>query len=116
LILVGILLLTILALVPIGELIGMKIRNREQALLASVLFVITGFILGGGMAPIGLSPAHVRMIAGILPTTHSLGLWPRVFFSDTTLGLLSGSLYLFGTWIVMSAVVMVLMKKEVERS
>jgi len=115
-ILIGILLLTILALVPIGELIGMKIRNREQALLASVLFVMAGFILGGGMAPIGLSPASVRVVAGIIPTTHSLILWPRVFFSDSVLGLTTSSLFLIGTWIVMSAVVAHLMKREVERS
>jgi hypothetical protein len=115
-ILIGILLLTILALVPIGELIGMKIRNREQSLLAAVLFTVAGFIVGGGMAPIGLSPALIRSIMGILPTTHSLILWPRVFFSDTILGLTTSALYLFGTWIVMSAVVVHLMKKEVERS
>ena len=113
-ILIGILLLTILALVPIGELIGMKIRNREQSLLAAVLFTVAGFIVGGGMAPIGLSPALIRSIMGILPTTHSLILWPRVFFSDTILGLTTSALYLFGTWIVMSAVVVHLMKKEVE--
>ncbi|MHA1943919.1 MAG: ABC transporter permease, partial [Candidatus Thorarchaeota archaeon] len=116
LVLLGILLLTILALVPIGELIGLKIRNREQALLAAVLLTVAGFILGGGMAPIGLSPAPVRILAGILPTTHSLALWARVFFSDTILGLMTSSLYLIGTWIVMSAVVTHLMKKEVERS
>ena len=116
LILFGILLLTILALVPIGELIGMKIRNREQALLAAVLFTVTGFVVGGGMAPIGLSPALIRSIMGVLPTTHSLILWPRVFFSDSILGLTTSTLYLLGTWIVMSAVVIHLMKKEVERS
>jgi len=116
LILFGILLLTILALVPIGELIGMKIRNREQSLLASVLIVITGFIVGGGMAPIGLSPFSVRMIMLILPTTHSLALWSRVFFLDTILGLTTSMLYLLGTWIVMSALVIHQMKKEVEHS
>jgi ABC-type multidrug transport system permease subunit len=115
-ILFGILLLTILALVPIGELIGMKIRNREQALLAAILLTVVGFIVGGGMAPIGLSPVLIRTIMGILPTTHSLILWPRVFFSDTILGLTISTLYLLGTWIVMSAVVAHLMKKEVERS
>lgn len=115
-ILFGILLLTILALVPIGELIGMKIRNREQALLAAVLFTVTGFIVGGGMAPIGLSPVSIRLIMGILPTTHSLLLWPRVFFSDTIWGLTTSIMYLLGAWIVMSAVVAHLMKKEVERS
>ena len=116
LILFGILLLTILALVPIGELIGMKIRNREQALLASVLFTVTGFILGGGMAPIGLSPFSIRVIVSVLPTTHSLSLWPRVFFLNTMLGLTTSALYLLGTWIVMSAIVMYLMRKEVEQS
>lgn len=115
-ILFGILLLTILALVPIGELIGMKIRNREQALLAAILLTVAGFIMGGGMAPIGLSPASIQLIIEILPTTHSLILWPRVFFSDTVLGLTISTLYLLGTWIVMSAVVAHLMKKEVERS
>ncbi len=116
LILFGILLLTILSLVPIGELIGMKIRNREQSLLAAVLITVAGFILGGGMAPIGLSPLSVRLIVMILPTTHSFALWPRVFFLDTLLGLTASSLYLIGTWIVMSAVVMHLMKQEVEQS
>jgi hypothetical protein len=115
-ILFGILLLTILALVPIGELIGMKIRNREQALLAAVLFTVAGFIVGGGMAPIGLSPVSIRLIMGILPTTHSLLLWPRVFFSDTIWGLTTSIVYLLGVWIMMSAVVAQLMKKEVERS
>jgi ABC-2 type transport system permease protein len=115
-ILFGILLLTILALVPIGELIGMKIRNREQALLAAVLLTVAGFIMGGGMAPIGLSPALIQLIMELLPTTHSLILWPRVFFSDTILGLTFSTMYLLGTWIVMSAVVAHLMKKEVERS
>jgi ABC-type multidrug transport system permease subunit len=116
LILFGILLLTILALVPIGELIGMRIRNREQALLASVLFAVASFILGGGMAPIGLSPFSMRMIMLTLPTTHSFALWPRVFFQDTILGLINNALYLLGTWIVMSAVVVLLMKREVEHS
>lgn len=116
LILFGILLLTILALVPIGELIGLKIRNREQALLAAVLFTVFGFYIGGGLAPIGLSPAPIMLVAGIFPTTHSLTLWARVFFLDTTLGLMTGFLCLIGSWIVMSAVVAHLMKKEVERS
>jgi len=116
LILLGIMILSILALVPIGELIGLKIRNREQALLAGVLFTVVGFIAGGGMAPIALSPVGIRVIVGILPTTHSLILWARVFFLDTTLGLVTSSLFLFCTWLVMSAVVVQLMKKEVERA
>jgi hypothetical protein len=68
------------------------------------------------MAPIGLSPASIRMIMLILPTTHSFALWPRVFFLDTMLGLTASALYLLGTWIVMSAVVIHLMKREVEQS
>ncbi|MFW9767340.1 MAG: ABC transporter permease [Candidatus Thorarchaeota archaeon] len=116
LVLIGILFLTIIALVPIGELLGMKIRNREQALLAAVLFTVFAFYIGGGIAPIGLSPAPIRVIAGIFPTTHSYFLWTRVFFSDTVLGLTTSSLFLVGSWIALSAVVLHLMKKEVERS
>jgi ABC-2 type transport system permease protein len=116
LILFGILILTILALVPIGELIGMRIRKREQALLAGVLFVVIGFVAGGGMAPISLSPAEIRGVVGLLPTTHSLILWARVFFLDTTLGLITSSAVLVATWLVMSAVVAHQMKREVERS
>ena len=108
-------LLSALALAPIGELIGMKLRNREQALLASVLFVVAGFIAGGGMAPIGLSPEIVQMIVGIFPTTHILGLWGRVFFNDTLLGLTTSSLALILTWIILSVVVYQLMKKEVQQ-
>lgn len=115
LVLIGILLLTALALAPIGELIGMKLRNREQALLASVLFVVVGFIVGGGMAPIGLSPQIIQYVVGIFPTTHALILWARVFFNDTLLGLTTSALALVVTWIVMSMIVYQLMKKEVER-
>jgi len=115
-ILFGIMVLSILALVPIGELIGLKIRNREQALLAGVLISVIGFVAGGGMAPIALSPASIRVIVGILPITHSLILWARVFFLDTTLGLVTSSVFLFCAWLVLSAVVVYLMKKEVERA
>ncbi len=116
LVLFGILMLTIMALVPVGELIGILIRNREQALLAAVLFTVVGFVVGGGMAPIGLVPPLLRNIVGILPTTHSLNLWTRVFFSDTVLGLTTGALALLVTWFVMSIIVFQLMKREVERS
>ena len=116
LVLFGILLLTIIALIPVGELIGMRIRNREQALLAAVLFTVVGFVVGGGMAPIGLVPPLLRNIVGILPTTHSLNLWTRVFFSDTVLGLTTSALALLVTWFVMSIIVFQLMKREVERS
>ena len=116
LVLIGILFLTALALAPVGELIGMRLRNRENALLASVLFVVVGFILGGGMAPIGLSSPIVQSLASILPTTHSITLWARVFFNDTLLGITTSALVLVLTWAVMSIIVFQLMKKEVERS
>jgi len=116
LVLIGILILTALALAPVGELIGMRLRNKEHALLASVLFVVAGFVLGGGMAPISLSPQLIQNIAGILPTTHTLLLWARVFFNDTLLGLTTSSVALIVTWIVLSIIVYQLMKKEVEHS
>jgi ABC-2 type transport system permease protein len=115
LVLIGILILTALALAPVGEIIGMKTRNKEHALLASVLFVVVGFVAGGGMAPIGLSPKIVQYIVGILPTTHSLMLWARVFFNDTLLGLTSSAVALVVTWMMLSIVVFQLMKREVER-
>ncbi|MGY5858278.1 MAG: ABC transporter permease [Candidatus Thorarchaeota archaeon] len=116
LVLIGILFLTALALAPLGELIGMKLRNREQALLFSVLFVMVGFIAGGGMAPIGLTSQVVQILVSIFPTTHTLGLWARVFFNDTLLGLTTSSIALVVTWAVLSIVVFHLMKREVERS
>jgi ABC-2 type transport system permease protein len=115
-VLLGILFLTILALVPLGELIGMKTRNREQALLASVLLTVVGFLAGGGLAPIGITPFSLRAILLIIPTTHSIGLWTRVYFSDTLLGLWPSAFYLLGTWLVLTTIVIHLMKKEVEQS
>ncbi len=116
LVLFGILILSILALVPLGELIGMKTRNREQALLASVLITIVGFLAGGGLAPIGLVPIALRLIILIIPITHSIGLWIRVFFSNTLLGLWPSTLFLIGTWLILSLVVVRFMNKEVEQS
>ena len=116
LVLFGILILTILALVPLGELIGMKARQREQSLLAAVLLTVVGFLAGGGLAPIGLMPYSLRVIILLIPTTHSIGLWTRVFFSETLLGLWPSVLFLLGTWLVLTVVVVRLMKKEVERS
>jgi ABC-2 type transport system permease protein len=115
LVLTGILLLTVLAMVPIGELIGMKTKKREQALLASVLITVMAFLGGGGIAPIGLIPASLRTILELIPMTYSFSLWTRVFFLDTVLGLWKGSLFLIATWIVMSAAVVLLLKREVER-
>ncbi|MFW9974097.1 MAG: ABC transporter permease [Candidatus Thorarchaeota archaeon] len=116
LVLFAILLLTLLALVPLGELIGMKVRNREQSLLASVLLTVVGFLAGGGLAPIGLTPFSLRVILLSIPTTHSIGLWARVFFSETLLGLWLSVLYLLGTWLVLTVVVTRLMRREVEQS
>jgi hypothetical protein len=116
LVLAGISFLTILALVPLGELIGMKARKREQALLGSVLFTVVGFLAGGGLAPIGLAPIAFRSVVLLIPITHSILLWTRVFFSDSLLGLWPSILFLIGTWILLSAVVVTLMKREVERS
>lgn len=110
-----IMLLTVLALMPIGELIGMMTRNREQALLFGVLLTVFGFLAGGGLAPIALAPADYRFVAQLLPTTHALTLWARVFFQDTLTGLAGGLLFLFVSWIVLSAVVVLLMNREVER-
>lgn len=115
-VLLGILLLTILALAPLGELIGMKTRNREQSILASVLLVVVGFLAGGGLAPIGLAPFSFRIFILAIPTTHAIGLWARVFFSSTLLGLWSSVFFLIGTWLVLSLAVVQLMKKEVEHT
>jgi ABC-type multidrug transport system permease subunit len=116
LVLAAILFLTVLALVPLGELIGMKARKREQALLASVLFTVVGFLAGGGLAPIGLAPMAFRFVVLLIPITHSILVWTRVFFSDTLLGLWPSILFLLGTWLVLSMAVVILMKREVEQS
>ena len=111
-----IMLLTILALAPIGELIGTKTKKRELAILGSVLFSVIGFLAGGGLAPIGLMPFELRMISLLLPTTHIIGLWTRVFFLDTVAGLLPSIVVLLVTWLVLTAIVSTLMKREVEHT
>jgi ABC-type multidrug transport system permease subunit len=111
-----ILLLTILALVPIGELIGIRTKQREQAILFSVLLAVVGFIAGGGLAPIGLMPAEMRAIVLLLPTTHSISMWTRVFFQDTILGLLPGVAFLLAVWILLSLLTAQLLKREVEHA
>jgi ABC-type multidrug transport system permease subunit len=116
LVLFAIMLVSVLALMPIGELIGMLTRNREQALLFSVLLTVVGFLAGGGLAPIGLTPANYRLVAQLIPITHTLTLWARVYFQDTVSGLTGGFLFLFATWIILSAVVTILMNREVERA
>jgi ABC-2 type transport system permease protein len=111
-----IILLTILALAPIGELIGTKAKKRELAILGSVLFSVIGFLVGGGLAPIGLMPFELRMISLLLPTTHIIGLWTRVFFLDTVTGLLPSIVVLLVTWLVLTVLVSTLMKREVEHT
>jgi len=111
-----ILLLTILALVPIGELIGIRTKQREQAILFSVLFAVVGFLAGGGLAPIGLMPTEMRAIVLLLPTTHSIAMWTRVFFQDTMLGLLPGAVSLLAVWILLSLLTAQLLKREVEHA
>jgi len=111
-----IMLLTILSLAPIGELIGTRTKNRELAILGSVLFSVIGFLAGGGLAPIGLMPLELRLVSLLLPTTHVLGLWTRVFFLDTVTGILPSIVALLVTWLVLTAVVSTLMKREVEHT
>ncbi|MFX1331570.1 MAG: hypothetical protein ACFE9W_08440, partial [Promethearchaeota archaeon] len=93
-----------------------RTKQKEQAILFSVLFAVFGFLAGGGLAPIGLMPAELRVLAMLLPTTHSIGMWTRVFFLDTISGLLPGFVALLSVWIVLSMVAAQLMKREVERS
>ncbi len=111
-----ILLLSILALVPIGELIGLKAKRRENAILFSVLFSVVSFLAGGGLAPIGLMPRELRLVVLTLPTTHSISMWSRVFFYDTIQGLMFGMMALIATWVVFTLIAAQLMKREVERT
>ncbi len=111
-----IMLLTILSLAPIGELIGLMTKKRELAILGSVLFSVIGFLAGGGLAPIGLMPLELRVVSLLLPTTHVIGIWTRVFFLDTVAGILPSIIFLLATWLVLTVVVSTLMKREVERT
>jgi hypothetical protein len=111
-----IILLTILSLAPIGELIGIRTKKRELAILGSVLFSVIGFLAGGGLAPIGLMPLELRIVSLLLPTTHVIGLWTRVFFLDTVAGILPSIVFLLATWFVLTVAVSRLMKREVERT
>ncbi len=115
-VLIGIMLLTVLSLVPIGELIGMRTRNREQSLLAGVLLTVVGFLAGGGLAPIGLTPMNYRAVIQMIPITHSIGMWTRVWFQDTVSGLVFGTSALLAFWIALSLLVVRQMQKEVERA
>jgi ABC-type multidrug transport system permease subunit len=114
-ILFSILLMTIIGLVPLGELIGILTKKREQALLVSVLITIVGFFMGGGLAPILLLPVQVRIPALIMPTTYGIVMWTRVFFYDTILGLWSSFMALGVIWFIGTALVTFLTNKEVEQ-
>ncbi|NHI83868.1 MAG: ABC transporter permease [Candidatus Thorarchaeota archaeon] len=111
-----ILLLSILVLVPIGDIIGLRSKKRETAILFSVLFSVVCFLAGGGLAPIGLMPRELRALVMMLPTTHSISMWARVFFYDTMSGLLFGMVALLTMWIVFTLLSTKLMAQEVERS
>ncbi len=109
-----ILVVTTIALVPIGEILGIVTKNREQALLGSVLITITGFLIGGGLAPVSLLPFEIRIVAFTFPMTHALTLWNRVFFLDTLTGTLPSFVALFLFWIASTVIVTRLIRKEVE--
>lgn len=111
----AVLILSALALTPLGELIGILTKEKEKALLASVLLTIIGFLAGGGLAPVSLMPIQFRMVALMIPVTHVIILWTRLFYFDTTLGLVSSSLALVVFWLLFTAAVVFVTKKEVER-
>ncbi|MFW9918679.1 MAG: ABC transporter permease [Candidatus Thorarchaeota archaeon] len=113
--LLAVLILSALALTPLGELIGILTKEKEKALLASVLLTIIGFLAGGGLAPVSLMPIQFRMVALMIPVTHVIILWTRLFYFDTTLGLVSSSLALVVFWLLFTAAVVFVTKKEVER-
>lgn len=113
LLLFAIVLLSALALTPVGELIGLLTKEKEKALLVSVLLTIIGFLAGGGMAPVSLMPTQFRTIALLIPTTHVIILWTRVFYYDTMLGLVYSSLALCVTWALFTLAVVLVTRKEV---
>jgi len=114
LLLFGIILLSALALTPVGELIGILTKEKEKALLVSVILTIIGFLAGGGMAPVSLMPIQFRAIALLIPITHVIILWTRIFYYDTILGLISSTLALCATWVLFTLAVVLVTKKEVE--
>ena len=114
LILFSIILLAAVALTPLGELIGVLTKEKEKALLVSVILTIIGFLAGGGMAPVSLMPIQFRVVALLIPITHVIILWTRAFYYDTTLGLVTSSLALCVTWIIFTIAVVIATKKEVE--
>ncbi len=115
LVLIGILILTILGLVPIGEIIGILTRKREQALLVGILLSVVMFYTSGGIAPVALMPSALRYVTYLFPVTHGMTLWNRVFFLDTMTGLWFNSAFLILFWIVGTIIAVQLTNKEVER-
>jgi hypothetical protein len=116
LLLILVITLTILGLVPLGEILGILAKKREQALLAGVLLSVLCFFAGGGLAPIALLPSGFRFIAYLLPATHGMAMWNRLFFFDTTNGLLFSSSFLIILWILGTIIAIRLTDREVERS
>ncbi len=115
LVLLGIILLATLALTPLGELIGVLAREKEQSLLAAVLLTVLGFLMGGGLAPIALMPFQFRVISLFIPVTYVIVIWTRVFFYDTLTGLLPSVVALIAIWILCTLAVVLLTRREVER-
>ncbi len=111
-----ILLLTIIGLVPVGEIFGILTKNKEQALLAGVLLSVIGFFAGGGIAPVALLPRAFRYATYIFPTTHGMAMWNRVYFFDTVEGLLFNSVILLAFWFIGTIIAVFLTNKEVEGS
>jgi ABC-type multidrug transport system permease subunit len=115
LVLLGIILLSTLALTPVGELIGVLAREKEQAILGAVLLTVLGFLAGGGLAPVALMPFQFRVVSLFIPVTHVIVLWTRVFFYDTLLGLLPSVIALVTIWLLSTLAVVLLTRREVEK-
>jgi ABC-type multidrug transport system permease subunit len=115
LVLLGIVLLATLALTPLGELIGVLAREKEQAILGAVLLTVLGFLAGGGLAPVSLMPFQFRVVSLFIPVTYVIALWARVFFYDTLSGLLPSIIALVAIWILCTLAVVLLTRREVER-
>jgi ABC-2 type transport system permease protein len=111
-----ILLLTIIGLVPLGEIFGILTKNKEQALLVGVILSVVCFFAGGGLAPVGLLPQLFRYFTYIFPSTHGMTMWNRVYFFDTTEGLLFNSIALVVFWFIGTLIAVLLTNKEVESS
>ncbi len=112
--LVLVVLLSVLALTPLGHFIGVLTREREKALLVSVLLAVIGFLAGGGLAPVSLLPLLFRVVALLIPISHVIILWTRLFFYDTMSGLLLSIFALLATWVLFTLAAVYVTNKEVE--